>query len=263
MLVHAEQGLGDTLQFARYVPMLAARGGRVVLEVPPELCRLLAGLAGVAELVPHGAPLPRVAVQVPLLSLPGRFGTGPDTIPAATPYLRAEPGAVAAWRARLGAASGLNVGIAWAGSRLHRNDRHRSVALDRLAPLARIPGARLFALQVGAAAAELGPAGLPIHDLAPDIADFADSAAIVTALDLVVTIDSALAHLAGALARPVWVLVPFAPDWRWGMTGESTPWYPTMRLFRQRRPGDWDEPVGRVAAALAALADARASPPGR
>lgn len=241
----AEQGRGDTLQFVRFAGMVAARGGRVVVRCQPALADLVATAPGVATAVGSDRPPPPCAVRLPLMSLARVLGIDRlDAIPAAVPYLAADPARVAHYRDRLAARTPgavQRVGIAWAGTATHRNDRNRSVAAARFAGLAAAPGVALFSLQVGPRAGELAAAGLAgrVHDLTPDIADFCDSAAIVTALDLVIAVDTALVHLAGALARPVWVALPFAADWRWLRDRTDSPWYPTARLFRQPAPGDW------------------------
>jgi tetratricopeptide (TPR) repeat protein len=246
ILLHAEQGFGDTLQFLRYVPLVAAAGGRVVLEVQPALARLARALAGCAEIVLRGTALPRFDWHAPLLSLPRAFGTRLETIPAIVPYLAAEPGDVGRWRTRL-AGDGRKVGLVWAGSPGHINDSNRSLDPARLAPLLAVPGVRFYSLQLGRSGRL--PSG--VADLAPELHDFADTAAALDALDLLITVDTSAAHLAGALGRPVWTLLPFAPDWRWLERRDDAPWYPTMRLFRQSARGDWQGVIARVADALA------------
>jgi len=250
ILLHGEQGYGDTIQGLRYVPLVAARGGRVVLEVPQPLLRLAARLPGVAELLASGQALPSFDLACPLLSLPRAFATSLETIPAEVPYLFAEADAVARWRQAL-EGPGLKVGIAWAGSPLHRRDTRRSMDLEKLEPLLRIAGVHWFALQVGERAADLArlPPGL-VTDLSPRLSDFADTAAVIANLDLVVTVDTALAHLAGATGRPTWLMLQMAADWRWLTDREDSPWYPTLRLFRQRRRGDWEDVVEQVCVAL-------------
>jgi hypothetical protein len=258
ILLHAEQGLGDTLQFARYVPLVAARGATVVLEAPAPLAGLLGQLDGVTAVVARGGPLPDVDWHCPLGSLPLAFGTTLASIPAGVPYLRAEPGDVAGWRAAPGDRRP-RVGLVWAGNPRHRNDRRRSLPLAALAPLARGPW-QLVGLQkdIGLDDAQR-LAGWQAIDAGPRLRDFAATAAALTALDLVVTVDTAVAHLAGALGRPAWVLLPYAPDWRWLLGRADSPWYPTLRLFRQPRPGDWASVVRLVTAALAELAGGPAS----
>jgi predicted O-linked N-acetylglucosamine transferase (SPINDLY family)/ADP-heptose:LPS heptosyltransferase len=251
ILLHAEQGFGDAIQFLRYVPSVVARGGKVVVEVRKPLIPLVARMAGI-EVVARGERLPAFDVQCPLMSLPLAFATTLETIPATTPYLTPAPERAAYWRNRIDVASGLKVGLAWAGSAVHRNDRNRSIPLDALSALIAVEGTRWFSLQVGPRAADLAARkGLAIADLAPELGDFGETAAVIAALDLVVTADTAVAHLAGALGKPVWVMLPFAADWRWMVGRDDSPWYPSMRLFRQPRPGDWTSVAAGVRAALA------------
>ena len=251
VLVHTEQGLGDTLQFIRYVPRVAAAGGRVVVECERGLARLVAAVDGVERIVLKDTPLPQHALRVPLLSLPRIAGTTLASVPAEVPYLKAPEGAR---RPALAPADGRRrVGIVWAGNPKHGKDRARSCPLGHFARLARRDDVALYSLQVGAQAAELASLDAPIDDLAPGLTDFADTAAALDALDLVITVDTAVAHLAGALARPVWTLLPVAPDWRWMLERDDSPWYPTMRLFRQASRGDWDGVFARVEAALNGL----------
>ena len=256
VLLHAEQGLGDTIQFARYAPLVARRGaGRVLLLVQAPLRRLLAGLPGVDGLLMPGEALPPFDLHCPLLSLPGVFRTALDTVPAEIPYLRPEPGAAARWRERLTPLHGLRVGLVWSGNPGHTDDRNRSVPFEALSPLWRVPGVSWVGLQVGQRAGDPRRAGdSAVHDLSPALGDFAETAAAIAALDLVVTVDTAVAHLAGALGQPVWLLLPRVPDWRWLLGREDSPWYPTARLFRQERPGDWAGVIGRVTAELEAFA---------
>jgi tetratricopeptide (TPR) repeat protein len=253
ILLHGEQGYGDTIQGLRYVPLVAARGGRVLLEVPPPLARLSESVSGLGELITAGQALPRFDYACPLLSLPRAFATTLETIPAAVPYLSPSAEAVAQWRARL-ARAGLKIGIAWAGSPLHRSDAQRSIDVETLAPLVQLDGVRWFSLQVGERAADLArlPSGL-VTDLAPHLTDFAETAAAIANLDLLITADTAVAHVAGALNRPAWVMLRSRPDWRWLLEREDTPWYPSLRLFRQGERGDWHEVVARVRAALERL----------
>lgn len=261
ILLHAEQGLGDTLQFIRYAPLVKARGAAaVIVESPPALTALLRGVDGVDRLVPTGAALPAFDRHAPLPSLPHLFGVGEDSIPAGVPYLRPEPDRVAWWRERLAAGPpGLRVGVAWQGNPHGRVDRGRSPPLAALAPLAAVPGVRLISLQQRDGVEQLAalPEGMAIETLGPGVdADgaFVDTAAIMMSLDLVVSSDTAIPHLAGALGRPVWLAVKRVPDWRWLLGRADSPWYPTLRLFRQRRDGDWDGVFRAIAAALAARA---------
>ena len=251
ILLHAEQGLGDTVQFVRYAPLVHARGGRVILECDPLLTALMGTAKGIDRVVARRETPTGFDTHAPLLSLPRLFGTTLETIPAGTPYLAADPRAVAAWRARIRDDGRLKVGLVWAGSPAHRNDRNRSVPVRLLAPLTETDNARFFGLQVGERAADLrGLAAGAVKDLSPLMSDFSESAAAISHLDLVVTVDTGTAHLAGALGKPVWVLLPFVPDWRWLLDRDDSPWYPTMRLFRQRRAGDWKEVIARVRDAL-------------
>jgi tetratricopeptide (TPR) repeat protein len=249
ILLYAEQGLGDTIQFARFVPDVAARGGRVILQAQRPLLGLLESLDGVDRLIAARQAPPAFDVQAPLLSLPWILGTRLETIPARAPYLAADPAQAARWAARIGAGAGRAIGLVWAGNPRHLRDRVRSLPAPRLAPLLR-HDARWFSLQVGASAdARALPPG-PITDLAPELADFSATAAAIAALDLVIAVDTAVAHLAGALGKTVWLMLPFSPDYRWLLGRGDSPWYPTMRLFRQPSPGDWDTVVAQVGAAL-------------
>ncbi len=270
VLAYAEQGLGDALQFLRYAPLLAGRGARVVVEVPAALARLAASVAGVEAVVVAGTRPPPCDFQVPLMSLPHLLG---GIVPADIPYLRPDPAAAAAWGRRLTGLPGLKVGLAWSGApRPHDRqsnlvDRRRSLTLAQFAPLAGIAPVTLVSLQKGAAAAQQAapPAGLALVDVMEEIGDFADTAALAANLDLVISVDTSVAHLAGALGRPVWLLSRFDGCWRWLLERSDSPWYPTARLFRQSRPGDWQPVVAAVAAALAELAAAgeavRSDPP--
>jgi len=261
ILLHAEQGLGDTLQFARYAPLVKARGGHVVLEGQAELRAVLAGCPGVDRLLSRGEPRPDFAAHAPLMSLPGILGTTVDNVPAAVPYLRADADRVRRWREDLGGPAGLRVGITWRGNARNLNDRNRSIPFPFLAPLTALPGVRVVSLQTGPGAGDVE--GTAIPDLGGRLTDFADTAALLLALDLLITCDTAVAHLAGALAVPVWVALPFDPDWRWRLGRDDSPWYPTMRLFRQERPGDWGGVFDRVAGALRRLAAGTRGPGGQ
>ncbi len=255
LLVHAEQGLGDSLQFCRYAPLAAARGWRVVVEVQPPLVRLLRSLPGIDRVVGRGDPLPDFDFHCPMLSLPLAVNTSLATIPAAESTLQADPAAVAAWRDRLGEASGelARIGLAWAGNPRRDSplktavDRRRSVAPETLAPLLEVPGLRFFSLQKDGPPP---PAGLPLTDVMAGMADFADTAALVANLDLVITVDTAVAHLAASLGKPVWLLNRFDSCWRWLLHRPDSPWYPSLRLFRQPSPGDWGAVVEAVKAEL-------------
>ena len=253
LLLHAEQGYGDSLMMLRYLPLVAARGARPLLELPAPLLPLAAGLP--AELVAAGAPLPDFDLHCPLLSLPRAFATRPETVPSA-PYLAPPAESAARWAARLPADGGLpRVGLAWAGRPTHGNDANRSIGLAAFAPLLAMPGLRFYGLQAGPRASDIAALGLAgrVEDLSPLLADFGETAAALTRLDLLVSVDTSVAHLAGALGRPFRLLLPFAPDWRWMLGREDTPWYPSGRLLRQARPGDWSAPLAALAADLAQL----------
>jgi tetratricopeptide (TPR) repeat protein len=255
ILIYAEQGMGDTLQFARFLPAVAARGGRIVLAVQAPLVRLLDGVAG-CTVVALDQKLPPFETHIPLLSLPHLLDVSLDTIPAEIPYLRADPALVARWRARIGG-TGLKVGIVWAGNPSQRGDRFRSPGLRAMMPLFAVPGVDFVSLQVGAGRDDVAATPLPanVQDLAPQITDFADTAAIVSSLDLLITSCTAPLHLAGALGTPVWGVIPFSPHFFWLLDRSDSPWYPTLRLYRQDRTGfDWSGVVNRVAVELTELA---------
>lgn len=254
LLVHAEQGLGDTLQFARYVPLVAARGGRVIFEVQKPLAPLVqqSGMPGV---IGKGEPLPACDVQIPLMSLPLVFGTTYHTIPHEVPYLSADPRLVEQWRDTLSGSHELQVAIAWQGSITYRADRFRSIPLGHFARLA-LEGVELVSLQKGIGSEQAGNltnrfALREFGDaLDRDHGAFMDTAAIMKCVDLVITSDTSVAHLAGALGVPTWVALPLAPDWRWHTDRDDSPWYPTMRLFRQTTFDDWSTVFERLAQAL-------------
>ncbi|HKM70768.1 MAG TPA: FkbM family methyltransferase [Stellaceae bacterium] len=258
ILLHAEQGFGDTFQFVRFVPVLAAGGARVMLLVPERIRGLLRA-AGLPVRIVEGPQLPNFNFHLPLLSVPCVLGTAMATIPAEVPYLSADPARIAAWRERLPKAD-LRIGIAWQGNPEGDIDRGRSIPLRSFAPAAALPGMRVISLQRNDGLDQLDalPEGMRVERLGPDFDAgpdaFLDTAAIMMSLDLVVTSDTAVAHLAGALGRPVWIALRHIPDWRWMLEREDSPWYPTARLFRQRRPGDWDEAFARIAAELARVA---------
>lgn len=270
ILLHAEQGLGDTLQFCRYSALVATQGARVVLEVQPELKRLLTGLEGVAELVAAGDPLPAFDCHCPLLSLPFALHTTIETIQGRTPYLFADPKASAQWRARIDEASApraLKVGLVWAGGHrphvpeLRKNDARRSLSFDRFAPIVETPGVQFFSLQKGERAVrqltdmrERHAASARVIDWTDELNDFADTAALVENLDLVISVDTSTAHLAGAMNKPVWILNRLDTCWRWMLEREDSPWYPSARLFRQPTLGDWESVIESVTRALTSLA---------
>lgn len=255
ILLHAEQGLGDVIQFCRYARQVKARGAHVILEAWSPLLPLLHGLAGVDALVARGEPLPAFDLHCPLLDLPGAFGTALTTIPAELPYLHTDPARLTRWRERLGGHDGLRVGLVWSGNAKHSNDHHRSIPLQTLLPLAR-PGIRFYALQPEVRERDRAAlAAFPdLLDLGPELADFADTAAALASLDLVLSVDTSVAHLAGALGRPLWLMLPHRPDWRWLLDRADSPWYPGARLFRQLDFDDWESVVKVLGAELAALA---------
>jgi tetratricopeptide (TPR) repeat protein len=298
ILLHAEQGLGDTLHFIRYVPMVKEHGGKVIVECQPELTRLLSDFPGIAQLVGRRGPLPPFDVQAPLLSLPRIFSTSPAAIPASVPYLHADPKLVDHWRRKMSdvrcpmsdvkttssdighrtsdightsdIGRGLRIGIAWQGSPTYRYDRQRSVPLANFARLAKVPGVQLISLQKGPGTEQLSVVScqlsdnwqlatdnwqlttdnFPVLDLGHDLDEssgaFMDTAAVMRNLDLVICSDTVIPHLAGALAVPVWLALSLVPDWRWLLQREDSPWYPTMRLFRQTRCDNWDDVFDRI-----------------
>jgi len=252
ILLHAEQGIGDTIQFCRYAPFVSAQGGRVVLQVHRPLMRFLGGLAGTERIVDRDDPLQPFDVHCPLMGLPQIFGTNVENIPAAIPYLAAEPDRVAIWRDRL-RPSGFCVGIVWQGNPDYKSDRSRSVPLGCFAPLANIPGVRLISLQKvhGLGQLESLPDHIKVETLGANFDEgndaFVDTAAVLMNLDLVITVDTAIGHVAGALGRPVWLLLSIAPHWPWLLEREDTPWYPKTRLFRQRQAGSWTEVFEQMA----------------
>ncbi len=261
VLLWAEQGAGDIIQFARLVPAVAASGGHVLLAVPPPMRPVMASLAGVDQVGSEPADFPPVAFGCPLGSLPGVLGVEPDRIPGAVPYLAPPPGRVAAWAERLaglGPKVGPKVGLVWAGNPQFAEDRWRSPRLPAMRPLLAMPGIQWIVLQVGDGRRDLAE-GLPpeVRDVGEDLADFGETAAALAHLDLLVTSDTSVAHLAGALGCPAWVLLPMVPDWRWLLGRADTPWYPSLRLFRQRRRGDWRPVVAEMADALAQWAAVR------
>jgi Flp pilus assembly protein TadD len=257
ILLHAEQGLGDTLHFIRYAPLVKERGATVVAECPPALLPLLASCPGIDRLVARGAALPDFDCHAPLMSLPRLLGTSLATVPANVPYLFAAAELRERWRQELAASPGFKVGISWHGSPEYRGGRQRAIPLVHFVPLARVEGVRLFGLQKGAGREELPALAdrLALTDLGPRLDEttgaFMDTAAVLINLDLVITSDTAIAHLAGALGVPVWLALSASPNFRWLLQREDSPWYPSMRLFRQTRPGDWGEVFERIRAALA------------
>jgi tetratricopeptide (TPR) repeat protein len=254
ILLFAEQGLGDTVQFIRYAPLLARGGANVVLEVHPELKALLANVDGIASCHARGELLPAYDVNCPLGSLPLAFNTEPSTIPADIPYLRADETRVAKWRTAIEALPGKRVTLAWAGHARHANDRNRSIDLRLLAPLFALEGVSFISIQRDLRGDD--DALLAQHrvtHIGAGLADMADTAAVIALADLTISVDTSVAHLAGAMGRNVWVLLPFSPDWRWTLTGERSPWYPQARLFRQATLGDWPGAIAAMRDALSRL----------
>jgi tetratricopeptide (TPR) repeat protein len=252
ILLHAEQGMGDSIQFLRYVPLVREAGGIVILDVPSALRRLAETLPGVQRVVTSGDPLPRIAWHCPLMSLPLALGTSAESIPRAVPYLAVPPEAATKACGYPWPVEGMRIGIAWSGNPGSREDQSRSIPLTLFEPLVEVEQARFFSLQLGPAASQTSCAWERIADLHKEIRDFADTAAYIANLDLIITVDTSVAHLAGALGKPTWTLIPFAPDWRWQTQRTDSPWYPTMRLFRQPRPGDWRSAIDEAKSALLA-----------
>ena len=261
ILLVAEQGLGDTIQFARYTPMVAALGAKVLLGVRPSLTALMATVPGVSQVYGGGEVLPEFDLYCPLLSLPLAFETELATIPSRVPYIRPPEDRIAKWRERLPQNGRLRIGICWAGIAGHQNNRRRSIPIERFATILSVPGIDFVNLQKevgGAEAAILSEHG--VNQLGQEFTDFADTAAVVAMLDLVISVDTSVAHLAGAMAKAVGVLIPFSPDFRWMLDRTDSPWYPTMRLFRQSAPGDWHGPLARMHQELTSLARRRVNP---
>ena len=248
VLIHSEQGYGDTIQMVRFAQVLADRGARVILETHAVLAPLLRNVTGIDDVIVHGETLPHFDLHIPMMSLPSACGVAAfGDIPSAR-YIAAPDGPGVALPPR--GANDLRVGLVWAGRATHKNDRNRSLRAAHLAPLAHIANVTLVLLQIGATPDDL--AQLPgIVDLAPQLSDFAATARILAQLDLVITVDTAVAHLAGAMGKDAWVLLPFAPDWRWGLASDRSAWYPSLRLYRQPKLGDWASVVAKIAADLA------------
>jgi len=263
ILVAADEGLGDTIQFVRYVPMLAERGARVLLVVQDSLHGLLSGMNVVLQCAPVSAvsTLPAFDFHCPISSLPLAFGTRLDTIPTAIPYLPSPATSrVQAWEDRLGPRTRLRVGLVWSGRPSHMNDHNRSIPLQAFSRLFDVD-ATLLSLQKDLRPndAALLRGRSEIIDLTADLTDFTETAALVSCLDLIISVDTSVAHLAGALGRPTWILLPYTPDYRWLLDRSDSPWYPTMRLYRQTAIGDWNGPLQQLAAELAAVARRRST----
>ena len=251
ILIYPEQGLGDSIHFSRYLPILKQRGARTVLAAGPALSRLFATLEGVDAVIDLKGSLPAFDVHAPIMSLPYLCGTTLESVPGAVPYLSADPAAVVRWRDRFASLPGRKIGLVWAGNPKNPNDKKRSLSLDALAPLLSLPGISWVSLQADERRGDLEAlgAGAPL-ELGDDLGDFAETAAIIASLDAVVCVDTAAAHLAGALGHRTFLLLAQRPDWRWLLDRDDSPWYPSMTLFRQDRPGDWTAPVGKLAGIL-------------
>jgi hypothetical protein len=253
LLIHAEQGMGDAIQFVRYCGVLQSLGAEIVLECHRQLVRLFRTLPGITTVVPYGEPLPECDAHMPMMSLPRVMQTTLETVPRDIPYLVPPANLVAEWEQRIGPPGrDIRVGIVWSGARKLKALLNRSCPFDVIMRLQGIPGVTLFSLQVGDAAAELQtlPRSLRPVDLTQGIVDMADTGAIISHLDLIISIDTAVAHLCGAMGKPVWILLPRMADWRWMLEREDSPWYPTMRLFRQKTAGDWSGLMADVRSAL-------------
>ena len=259
LLIHAEQGLGDVLHAVRFVPRLAQQGGRIVLQVQAALKPLLAGLEGAALVVARGEPLPPFDCHCPVMSLPYAMKTEFATIPAEVPYIHAPLDRASHWRARLPHTRGLRVGVVWCGNPAFKEDRRRSLRLAQIEPILTTANVSFISLNPGIGEHErTALAGRSnVLDLGSQFRDFADTAAVVAQLDLVITSDTSVAHLAGAMGRPVWIMLGFAPDWRFAHDREHSAWYPSARLFRQNAPGDWAGVIERVRLELSAIAQRR------
>jgi hypothetical protein len=259
--LHGEQGFGDVIQFSRYAALVAERGGTVILGCPEALRPMMETVPGVAEVVTSRENHPPFDVHAPLLSLPAILGTTVETIPRQIPYLRAPAPAASASPWITHDLPGLKVGLVWAAESASANTQLRSMGLDALAPLADLPGIHWHSLQVGRAAESLATSAFAgrIADWGPRFADFGDTARAMSELDLVISVDTCVAHLAGALGKPVWTLLPFDVDWRWLLRRTDSPWYPTMRLFRQTTRGDWPGVIAQVGVALRNIATPAAS----
>ena len=259
IVLQVNQGAGDSIQFVRYAPMVAARGGRVIVACHPWLTRLFEGVAGIERRTGAREIPPDVAFRAPLSKLPEIFATTAETIPTEVPYLRADPTVAAAWRSRLATLPGLKVGIAWRGNPKHGNDRNRSATPAIFSRFLDLPGLSVVCLQKDARPDELAALGVDVLDEGPGLNDFSDTAAVIANLNLVIAVDTSVVHLAGALGATVWALLAFVPDWRWMLDRDDSPWYPSLRLFRQPRPGDWPAVADLVRVELARRAGSQAA----
>ena len=261
LLIYTEQGLGDTLQFCRYLPLLHQSGASIFFQLQARLRNLIAASMPWLDISSKGDQLPPTDAHCALLSLPHLVGTTLDTIPARVPYIAPPQQLATQWEDLIKPKRGLRVGFGWAGSRDHRNDAHRSILPSAFAPLFNIEDATFFSLQVGGQPDPLPPEH--VIDLSPQLTDFAETAGAIANLDLVISVDTSVAHLAGAMGKPVWIILPFVPDWRWLLDRTDSPWYPTARLFRQKSSGDWAPIITEVAEALNMIARTRAGGPTR
>ncbi|MBT3904407.1 MAG: glycosyltransferase family protein [Rhodospirillaceae bacterium] len=246
ILLYPEQGKGDAVQFARYIALIAERGGRAVLWSSGAVLRLLSSVPGAATVCETLEEAGDYDCHASLMDLPGLFETTLETIPKTVPYISVDKDLIETWSERLGHKKDFRVGLVWAGNPEHKNDHNRSIDLELFRPLAKIKNISLYSLQVGRAEDVVGVLGEGVTELKTHLTDFAETAAAIECLDLVISVDTAVAHVAGALGKPVWVLLPHVPDWRWLLDRDDSPWYPTLRLFRQGQPGDWAGVVENV-----------------
>jgi len=253
LLLHEDQGMGDALQFLRYIPLLRLKAKTITLQVTPPLVRLLRHNLPDIHILSLDEPVPQADARLRLMSLPPLFGGTLDDIPVFKPYLSADEAWVKPWEQHLQGVAEPRIGFVWAGNPDHLNDRNRSVPFAELVPLLRVGAGYGVSLQKGRAKADISASSYPLLDVDAYLGDYADTAGLMTKLDLLVTVDTSVAHLAGAMGRPVWLLLPFDPDWRWMLGRADTPWYPTMRLFRQMRPGDWSVPIDYAVKELSRL----------
>ena len=253
ILLYTEQGLGDMIQFIRYAPLVAQRTGKVIVECQKELRSLFQGVEGIHQVITRGEQSPNFDVQCPLLTLPLIFNTALESIPANVPYICVDFKLVEAWRSKINLCnSKLKIGLVWAGRPTHKRDRYRSCPLSEFAPLSSLNNIIFYSLQKGEASKQArdAPDGMEFIDYTEELNDFSDTAAFIENLDLLISVDTSVAHLAGALGKPVWTLIPFTPDWRWMLNREDSPWYPSMRLFRQPALGDWNSVIKKVLAQI-------------
>lgn len=254
LLIHAEQGMGDTIQFVRYASVARTKVKRVILYCQEPLVRLLYDIKGIDQVVSIGQSLPRFDLQLPLLNLPGALGATLENIPHKEPYLKTDLSLIEKWRSKINSRK-FKVGLVWAGNPKHEDDHNRSIELSAFAQLIKMPDLTFYSLQKERSDTQSNNKAEDANliDTGSELTDFADTAALISNLDIIISVDTAVAHLAGALGRPVWILLPYAPDWRWMLEREDTPWYPTMRLFRQSRFGDWYDVIANVEEALKEL----------